>query len=74
MLAALTFQTTVTSSDIRRQNGCLRTPEMRASFMLAGKGITKGEVHHVKLIDVAPTLAELMGASLPDAEGRNILA
>lgn len=49
-------------------------PEMRASFMLAGKGITKGEVHHVKLIDVAPTLASLMGASLPDAEGRNILA
>lgn len=41
--------------------------------MLAGK-VLQREVHHVKLIDVAPTLAELMGASLPDAEGRNILA
>lgn len=49
-------------------------PEMRASFMLAGRNITKGRVHNVKLIDVAPTLAALMGAELPDAEGRNIFA
>ena len=49
-------------------------PEMRASFMLAGTGIPVGTVEDVHLIDVAPTLAALMGISLPDAEGRNVLA
>lgn len=48
-------------------------PEMRASFMLTGEGITKGNVENVHLIDVAPTLAGLMGFVLPDAEGRDLL-
>lgn len=47
--------------------------EMRASFMLTGEGITKGNVENVHLIDVAPTLAGLMGFVLPDAEGRDLL-
>lgn len=49
-------------------------PEMRASFLLAGPGIEKGTVADVHLIDVAPTLAALMGFVLPDAEGRDVLA
>ena len=48
-------------------------PEMRASFMLTGEGIPKGQVHNVRLIDVAPTLAGIMQFVLPDAEGRNVL-
>lgn len=48
-------------------------PEMRASFMLTGEGITKGNIENVHLIDVAPTLAGLMGFVLPDAEGRDLL-
>ena len=48
-------------------------PEMRASFMISGAGIKKGNVENVRLIDVAPTLAAIMGASLPDAQGRNLL-
>lgn len=48
-------------------------PEMRASFMLTGAGIEKGHIEGVRLIDVAPTLAGLMGAVLPDAEGRDLL-
>lgn len=48
-------------------------PEMRASFMLYGKGILKGNIENVRLIDVAPTLAGIMGFELPDAEGRNVL-
>lgn len=47
---------------------------MRASFLIAGRGIEKGTVHNVRLIDVAPTLAALMGFVLPDAEGRDLLA
>lgn len=48
-------------------------PEMRASFMLTGKGITPGNLENVRLIDVAPTLAGIMNVELPDAEGRNVL-
>lgn len=48
-------------------------PEMRASYFLAGPGIEKGTIEGVRLIDVAPTLAALMGAELPDAGGRNLL-
>lgn len=48
-------------------------PEMRASFMLTGKGIVPGRLEQVCLIDVAPTLADIMGVELPEAEGRNVL-
>ncbi len=48
-------------------------PEMRASFMLHGEGIEKGHVEGVHLIDVAPTLAHIMGFTLPDAEGHSVL-
>lgn len=47
--------------------------EMRASFMLTGEGIEKGNVDNVHLIDVAPTLAGIMQFTLPDAEGRDLL-
>lgn len=47
--------------------------EMRASFMLTGEGIEKGTVDNVHLIDVAPTLAGIMGFTLPDAEGHDVL-
>lgn len=48
-------------------------PEMRASFMLYGKGIAPGNLENVRLIDVAPTLAGIMEVELPDAEGRDVL-
>lgn len=48
-------------------------PEMRASCMFYGEGIIKGNIEGARLIDVAPTLAALMGFALPDAEGRNLL-
>lgn len=48
-------------------------PEMRASFMLTGEGIEKGNIDNVRLIDVAPTLAGRMGFVLPDAEGNDLL-
>lgn len=48
-------------------------PEMRASFMITGAGIKKGNVENARLIDVAPTLAAIMGAQLPDAQGVNLL-
>ena len=47
--------------------------EMRASFMLTGEGIEKGNIDNVRLIDVAPTLAGRMGFVLSDAEGNDLL-
>lgn len=47
-------------------------PEMRASYMLWGEGITPGHIEGVRLIDVAPTLAGFMGAVIPTAEGRDL--
>lgn len=48
-------------------------PEMRASFMLTGEDIEKGNIDNVRLIDVAPTLAGRMGFVLSDAEGNDLL-
>lgn len=48
-------------------------PEMRASYMLHGEGITPGHIEGVRLIDVAPTLAGIMGTVIPTAEGRDLL-
>lgn len=48
--------------------------EMRASFFIRGKGIDKAkDIVALDLIDVAPTLAEIMGFSMPDAQGSSIL-
>ena len=43
--------------------------------MLWGKGVRPGsDPGEFELIDIAPTLAAMMGVSLPDAEGVNRLA
>lgn len=45
--------------------------EMRASFMVEGEGIKAGaDLGSMNLIDIAPTLAAVMGFELPQAEGR----
>jgi predicted AlkP superfamily pyrophosphatase or phosphodiesterase len=44
-------------------------PAMRSSFMMMGKGIAKGRnLGEIDQRAIAPTLAKLMGAALPDAE------
>ena len=49
-------------------------PELKASFLLTGKEIPAGgKLGEIKLVDVAPTLAQLMGFEIPDADGENIL-
>lgn len=45
------------------------SPEMRSTFMVMGKGIPKARtLGEIDMRAIAPTLAKLMGASLPDAE------
>jgi predicted AlkP superfamily pyrophosphatase or phosphodiesterase len=47
--------------------------EMRALFVIAGKGIKSGEqTPYARLIDVAPTVARLLGLEMKTARGRVI--
>lgn len=44
-------------------------PEMRSTFMIMGQGIPKGrKLGEIDMRSIAPTLARLMGGSLPGAE------
>ena len=50
-------------------------PEMDASFFIVGSGIPRGKVaDRIDMRDIAPTLAGVLGVSLPAAEGRNLFA
>jgi predicted AlkP superfamily pyrophosphatase or phosphodiesterase len=47
--------------------------EMRAMFIVAGKGIKSGaQVEYARLIDIAPTVARLLGLEMKTARGRVI--
>jgi predicted AlkP superfamily pyrophosphatase or phosphodiesterase len=45
------------------------SPLMRSTFMLMGQGVAKGRnLGEIDMRAIAPTLAKIMGAALPDAE------
>ena len=49
-------------------------PEMNSSFYIAGPEIAAGRnLGRIDMRDIAPTIASLLGVSLPAAEGRNVL-
>ncbi len=49
-------------------------PELRASFFLVGPGVPAGRsLGVIDMRDIAPTLARLMGLSLPSADGKSLL-
>lgn len=44
-------------------------PEMRSTFLVMGKGVARGRsLGEIDMRAIAPTLAEVMGAKLPDAQ------
>jgi predicted AlkP superfamily pyrophosphatase or phosphodiesterase len=46
-------------------------PEMRATFIIEGPGLVKkGALGEIDMRDIAPTLAKVLGVSLPQATGR----
>ena len=59
----------------KAQHGyCENLKDMRASFYIEGVNIEKNkDVEELRLVDVAPTLANIMGFEIPTAEGKNIL-
>ena len=51
----------------------LECPQARTLLWLSGPGIRIGRrLPEANLVDIAPTLADAMGLSLPDAEGRSL--
>jgi predicted AlkP superfamily pyrophosphatase or phosphodiesterase len=47
--------------------------DMDAVFVVAGKGVPQRALGKIDMRDIAPTLAHLMGTTLPEAEGRSLL-
>ncbi len=46
-------------------------PEMRATFIMAGPGVTKrGPLGEIDQRDIAPTVAHVLGAPMPSADGK----
>ena len=46
-------------------------PDLRALFIAAGRGIRPGTtLESVSNLDLAPTIAHLLGVALPDAQGK----
>ena len=56
----------------RHEHGYLPThPKMFTSLVLSGRGVRKGAtIGHVRSLDVAPTIAALLGIEMKDVEGR----
>lgn len=45
-------------------------PDQRAAFVVAGANVKPGRLGEVSILDIAPTVAFLLGLDLPDVEGR----
>lgn len=48
--------------------------EMGTSFFVWGDGVQRADLGDVDMIDIAPTLAELLGLALPTADGKPLAA
>jgi hypothetical protein len=46
-------------------------PEMKSTFIIAGPGLpAHGSLGNIDMRDIAPTIAHLLGTTLPSAEGK----
>ncbi|MEP7337394.1 MAG: ectonucleotide pyrophosphatase/phosphodiesterase [Acidobacteriota bacterium] len=65
---------TVAKTDDRAAYGYLPSrAEMRATLILAGKGIKAGQrIEYARLIDIAPTVVRLLGLEMKSARGRSL--
>lgn len=49
-------------------------PQMRSTFLIVGRGVPAGkDLGSIDMRDIAPTLAALLGVSLPQAQGKALL-
>jgi arylsulfatase A-like enzyme len=46
---------------------------MHASLVLYGPNVPHGTLQGARLVDIAPTIAEWLGLSMPNVDGRPLL-
>lgn len=75
LTSSATLPLLVRSQRYRGAHGhCPDEPLMLASFVASGAGIRPlGAIPVIRMVDIAPTIASLLGLDLPDAEGIPIL-
>jgi len=63
---------TVSGASVRASSGYLpQRSELRAALIMAGKGVKPGvRIEYARLIDIAPTVARLLGLEMGSARGR----
>lgn len=73
-LSPRTTGSTITRASERVAHGYSPSrSEMRATLIVAGKGINRGvKIEYARLIDIAPTIARLLGLEMKTARGRAI--
>ena len=49
---------------------CPDEPPMNAAFIAAGAGVSANSIDRIRMIDIAPTIATLLGVRLPGVDGR----
>lgn len=71
-IGAVTGGEVVRESKLKGNHGFLPTnPDMHTGFIASGRGIKRGvALDVIRLADVAPTVAALLGLKMPDADGR----
>jgi predicted AlkP superfamily pyrophosphatase or phosphodiesterase len=69
---SVTAKSLVFRSSVKGNHGFLPDkPEMLTGFIISGSGIQAGVVaDRVDLVDIAPTIAELLGLKFPDTDGK----
>jgi predicted AlkP superfamily pyrophosphatase or phosphodiesterase len=75
LTASATLPLQVRSQAFKGAHGyCPDEPMMSATFVAGGAGIRPlGAIPRIRMVDVAPTIAALLGFELPDAEGNAIV-
>ncbi len=71
-ISARASGSTISKTEDRSANGYLPSrAEMRAALILSGKGIKAGKrIEYARMIDIAPTIARLLGLEMKTARGR----
>ncbi len=71
-ISARATGSTISKTEDRAANGYLPSrAEMRAALIISGKGIKTGKrIEYARMIDIAPTIARLLGLEMKTARGR----
>ena len=65
------FEAPISRSNVGYHGYLASNPKMNATFIVAGPGIKRGaKIGLVENVDVAATIARILGQKLPDSDGK----